>query len=212
MKLPPLRLHYYGIRGRIIFCVLAVLAIFFSPYLLGFEKVDVYSVLLFFLMVLMFSFGLHEYHTTSQSYLSLRNHRRHFFLSSTILGACLSVLAMLVAMGYFFFYEGPLDTKTLISIIVFPTLVNFFIYFFGCLFALIFNRRWIQLSLLGLVLVLITLFYKPIWASRNDLQALLIALPSYYVDTIAFYILIGMVIVPTVIVAVLNYVLYTKKR
>ena len=212
MKLPPLRLHYYGISGRIVFCVIVILAIFFSPILLGFEKIDVYSVLLFFLMVLMFSFGFHEYHTTSQSYLSLRNHRRHFFLSSTILGGCLSILAMLVAMGYFFFYEGILDTTTLISIIVFPTLVNFFIYFFGCLFALIFHRRWIQLSLLGLLLVLLTLFYKPIWASRNDLQVLLIALPSHYVDTIAFYVLIGVVIVPTVLVAVLCYILYTKKR
>ncbi len=212
MRFPPLRLHFYGIRLRLLFSFLVISITFCLPLIFQNYEKDVFSIISLELIVVIFALGYHEFHTTSKSYLSLRNHRQFFFISSLLFGLFFSLVLASIAIAYYFVYSrASITSIDYFSFITLPILILYFAYLLGNCFAIIVKSRQIIWSFIGLSILLVALNYQVIWEKRYLLQTIFflsLLLPSL----IPFYLLLVVILIVLILLIIFNFVVYTKRN
>lgn len=212
MRLPPLRLHLYGIRLRIVYSFLAIALTFVLSYIFRSYIADFLSVLIFELIIMNFVLGYHEFHTTSASYLSLRSHRKSFFISSILFGLVVSLILGGIINAYYYLYEGAsLPQISYVNLIIFPTLIFYLVYLLGNCFAIFVKPPRLVWTFIGLGILGIALFYKQLWGWRYYLQQVFLLLPILLTGPIPFYVLIIASLIPPCLVILFNYLTFSKK-
>ncbi|MDD4212006.1 MAG: hypothetical protein PHY42_01200 [Bacilli bacterium] len=216
MKMPPLRFHFYGIRLRILLVLVLIGVIYALPSFNILNSVDAFAILIALVTIAIFSIGFHTFNTTSKSYLSLRNHRKKFFWSAEIFADLVCLWGGLMMNGFFYlYYQESITTPLIITLIVFPFLFFTVVHSIGSGVALLLRNRFSQILALNVVILGVALFYKTLWENRTVLQQLLLLIPISiypYDYPYAYTLLITIITVFSLLLAFINYLIFTKKR